>query len=129
MIDDNVAILLTPPNIIIAVTIANIIPVTIGLILYCVFNDSAMVLDCTVLNTNANVTVINTAKTIPNHFWLSPLVMLYDGLSRNQPSLSGSLYTCAKVSLIMEFSDLFTEMIHIQYISYIHLYDITDVSH
>lgn len=37
--EDNVAILRTPPNIIIAVTIAKIIPVITGLILYCVFND------------------------------------------------------------------------------------------
>ena len=39
--EDNVAIR-TPPNIIIAVTIAKIIPVITGLILYCVFNDSAL---------------------------------------------------------------------------------------
>ena len=75
IIEDNVAILLTPPNIIIAVIIAKITPVIIGLTLYCVFNYSAIVFDCTVLKTNANVTVINTAKTTPNHFWLSPLVM------------------------------------------------------
>ena len=36
MIEDNVAILLTPPNIIIAVIIAKITPVIIGLTLYCV---------------------------------------------------------------------------------------------
>ncbi|CAA3871584.1 Uncharacterised protein [Staphylococcus aureus] len=66
--EDNVAILRTPPNIIIAVTIAKIIPVITGLILYCVFNDSAIVLDCTVLNTNANVIVIKIANTIPSHF-------------------------------------------------------------
>ncbi len=65
--EDNVAILRTPPNIII-VTIAKIIPVITGLILYCVFNDSAIVLDCTVLNTNANVIVIKIANTIPSHF-------------------------------------------------------------
>ncbi len=66
--EDNVAILRTPPNIIIAVTIAKIIPVITGLILYCVFNHSAIVLDCTVLNTNANVIVIKIANTIPSHF-------------------------------------------------------------
>lgn len=69
--EDNVAILRTPPNIIIAVTIAKIIPVITGLILYCVFNDSAIVLDCTVLNTNANVIVIKIANTIPSHFDLN----------------------------------------------------------
>ena len=71
--DDNVAILRTPPKIIIAVTIAKIIPVTTGLILYCVFNDSAIVFDCTVLNTNAKVIVIKIANTIPNHFDLNLL--------------------------------------------------------
>ena len=68
MSDDNVAMLRTPPKMIIAVITAKIIPVITGLTWYCVFRDSAIVLDCTVLNTNANVTVINVAKTIPNHF-------------------------------------------------------------
>lgn len=58
-----------------AVITAKIIPVTTGLTLYCVFNDSAIVLDWTVLNTNANVIVINIENKIPNHFWFKPLVM------------------------------------------------------
>ena len=43
--EDNVAILRTPPKMIAAVITAKIIPVTTGLTLYYVFNDSAIVLD------------------------------------------------------------------------------------
>ena len=68
MKEDTVAILLTPPKITIPVIIAKITPVIIFENSYCSFKDAAIVLDCTVLNTNAKVTVINTAKITPSHF-------------------------------------------------------------
>ena len=49
-----------------AVKKAKTIPVITGLTLYCVFKDSAIVFDCTVLKTKAKVIVINTANTTPN---------------------------------------------------------------
>ena len=69
------AILFTPPKIIINVKTVNIIPIISLFALKVELKAAAIVLDCTELNANPKHIIIRTENVTPIHFFFSPFSM------------------------------------------------------